>query len=60
MVESINNIDTIKFLSLEDNINTNMDIKYNKYLNNSYKFERIYNLQKFIKDIINISKVFSL
>lgn len=53
MVESINNIDTIKFLSLEDNINNNMDIKYNKYLNNSYKFERIYNLQKFIKDIIN-------
>lgn len=53
MVESINNIDTIKFLNLEDNIGNNMDIKYNNYLNNSYKFERIYNLQKFIKDMIN-------
>ena len=53
MVESISNIDSIKFLSLEDIVSNNMDVKYNKYLNNSYKFERIYNFQKFIKEMIN-------
>lgn len=53
MIESINNIDTLKFLSLEENAINNMDINYNQYLNNSYKFERVYNFQKFIKDMIN-------
>lgn len=53
MFESINNIDTIKFLNLEENVLNNMDIKYNDYLNNSYKFERVYNLLNLIKDIIN-------
>jgi len=53
MVESISNIDTVKFLNMEEIITNNMDSKYNNYLNNSYKFERIYNLQNFIKDMIN-------
>ena len=53
MVESISNVDTIKSLGVEENIVNKMSIKYNNYLNTSYKFQRLYNLENFIKDMIN-------
>lgn len=51
--ESINSIDVIKGLSLEDKINNNFEKKYNKYLNNSFKFNRIYNLENLLKEIVD-------
>jgi len=53
LIESINNVDTIKSLGLEEEIINKMGIKYNNYLNSSYKFQKIFNLENFIKDIIN-------
>lgn len=53
LVESINNIDTIKSLGIEEINSNNMNVKYNNYLNTSYKFQRLFNLENFIKDIIN-------
>lgn len=53
LVESINNIDTVKSLEIEEIISNKMNTKYNNYLNTSYKFQRLYNLENFIKDIIN-------
>lgn len=51
--ESINSIDVIKGLSLEDKINNNFEKKYNKYLNNSFKFNRIYNFENLFKELID-------
>lgn len=53
MTESLGMIDTIKSLGVEESISNNMNIKYNNYLNTSYKFQRLYNLENFIKDMIN-------
>ncbi len=53
MIESINNIDTIKSLKIEENNCNQMSVKYNTYLNNSYKFQRLYNFENFLKNIIN-------
>lgn len=53
LVESINNIDTIKALGMEEIASDKMNGRYNNYLNSSYKFQRIFNLENFIKDIIN-------
>ena len=53
MVESINNIDTIKSLGIEEITSNKMETKYNKYLNTSYNFQRLFNLENFIKDVIN-------
>lgn len=51
--ETISSIDVIKGLSLEEKINNNFEQKYNKYLNNSFKFNRIYNIENLFKDIID-------
>ena len=53
MIESINNVDTVKSLSLEEETSNQMEAKYNTYLNSSYKFQRLFNLENFIKDLIN-------
>lgn len=53
MVESINNIDVIKSQNIESIISDQMNVKYNQYLNSSYKFQKLYNTENFIKDIIN-------
>lgn len=53
MVESINNIDTIKSLGIEEITSNKMETKYNKYLNTSYNFQGLFNLENFIKDVIN-------
>ncbi|MBE6150914.1 MAG: peptidase domain-containing ABC transporter [Firmicutes bacterium] len=51
--ETISSIDVIKGLSLEEKINNNFEKKYNKYLNNSFNFNRIYNIENLFKDIID-------
>ena len=51
--ESINSIDVIKGLSLENKINNNFEKRYNRYLNNSFKFNRVYNLQNLFKELID-------
>jgi len=51
--ESINSIDVIKGLSLEEKINNNFEKKYNKYLNDNFKFNRVYNLENLFKEIID-------
>lgn len=53
LVESINNIDTIKSLNIEEIASNKMYKKYNDYLNTSYRFQRLFHLENFIKDIIN-------
>lgn len=53
MVESINNIDTIKSLGLEEVSYDQMNEKYNTYLNSNYEFQKLYNLENFLKDLIN-------
>lgn len=53
MIESINNIDTVKSLGLEEINCDQMSIKYNTYLNSNYEFQKMYNLENFFKDLIN-------
>lgn len=53
LVESINNVDTIKSLALEEQIINKMNTKYNVYLNTSFRFQKLFNLESFIKDFIN-------
>lgn len=53
MTETISNIDVIKSLGIEENVSDEINIRYNKYLNTNYKFQRLYNLENFIKDMIN-------
>ncbi len=53
MIESINNIDTVKSLGLEEINCDQMSIKYNTYLNSNYEFQKMYNLGNFFKDLIN-------
>lgn len=53
MVETINNIDTVKSLGIEDITSNKMEVTYNNYLNTSYNFQKLFNLENFIKDIIN-------
>lgn len=53
LIESINNIDTIKSLGVEEIIGDEMYKKYNHYLNTSYQFQRLFHLENFIKDLIN-------
>ncbi len=51
--ESITSIDTIKGLSLEEIINDKFLIKYNRLINNSLRFNKIYNLENFFKELID-------
>ena len=51
--ESISSIDVIKGLSIEEKINDNLEKKYNKYINNSFTFNRIYNIQNLFKETID-------
>ena len=53
MIESINNIDTVKALGIEEQIENKMHVKYNEYLNTSYKFQKLFNVENFFKNIIN-------
>ncbi|MBQ7136801.1 MAG: peptidase domain-containing ABC transporter [Bacilli bacterium] len=53
LIESINNVDTIKSLGLEKISTNKLYCKYNNYLNSSYKFQKLFNLENFIKDIVN-------
>lgn len=53
MIESINNIDTVKALGIEEQIENKMHVKYNEYLNTSYKFQKLFNVENFLKNIIN-------
>lgn len=53
MVETINNMDTIKSLGMEEITANQMEIKYNNYLNTSYHFQKLFNLENFMKDMIN-------
>lgn len=53
LIESINNVDTIKSLGLEKIAFNKLHYKYNSYLNSSYKFQKLFNLENFVKDIIN-------
>ena len=51
--ETITSIDVIKGLSLEEKINNNFEKKYNKYLNNRFKYNRNFNIENFIKEVID-------
>lgn len=52
-VESFSGIDTIKGMCLEEIMINKLDVKYNEYLNVSYKFNKIYNLERFFKTLID-------
>lgn len=51
--ETINSIDVIKGLSLEEKISDNFELKYSKYINNNFRFNKIYNLENLLKEIID-------
>ena len=51
--EAISSIDTIKGLNIEEKINDNFNMKYNKYLNNSFHFNNVYNLETLFKELID-------
>ncbi|MDD4035896.1 MAG: peptidase domain-containing ABC transporter [Bacilli bacterium] len=53
LVESINNFETIKGINMETTICDNFELKYNDYINNTYKFSNLYNIQYFFKDLLN-------
>jgi ATP-binding cassette subfamily B protein len=53
LIESINNVDTVKSLMLEEQTINKMNTKYNNYLNSSFNFQKLFNLETFIKDFIN-------
>ena len=38
---------------MEEIISDNFELKYNDYVNNTYKFSNLYNTQYFFKDLIN-------
>ncbi len=51
--EVISSIDTIKGLSLEEKVNDNFKVRYHQFLNNSFKFNNLYNLETFLKELID-------
>lgn len=51
--ESISSIDVIKGLSIEEKISDNLEKKYNRYINNSFTFNRLYNIQNLFKETID-------
>jgi len=51
--ESITSIDVIKGLSIEEKINNNLEKKYSEYLNNSFRFSKIYNIENLLKEIVD-------
>lgn len=53
MVEGISNFETIKGNNMEDKVNFKMEQNYVNLSNKMVNFERLYNIQTFIKDLIN-------
>ena len=53
LYESLSSVDTIKGLSLEDNINNRFLSIYNKFLNDSYSFNKTILLEESFKNIID-------
>ena len=53
LYESLNSIDTIKGLSIEENINNKFLSIYNKYLNNSFTFNKIIIFEDLLKNMID-------
>ena len=53
LIESINNVDTIKSLMIEEQTINKMNAKYNQYLNFSFNFQKLFNLETFLKEFIN-------
>jgi len=53
LYESLNSIDTIKGLTLEDVVNDKFNVKYSEYLNCSYTFNNQYYLETFFKELID-------
>lgn len=53
LIESITNIDTVKSLGVEEAVSNEMYKKYNRYLNTSYQFQKLFHFENFIKDLIN-------
>ncbi len=53
MIESINNIDTIKALETMDISIDKMQDKYSNYLNTNYNFQKIFNIENFFKNLIS-------
>lgn len=53
LVEYISSIQTIKSMNVEDNYKNKLCDTYKNYLNKNYEFTKIFNIQEFIKEIIN-------
>lgn len=53
MVESISGFETIKGTHLENNIINKFQSKYIKFIDNIFKFQKVYFKQNLLKDIIN-------
>ena len=53
MVESIQGFETIKGLSISDNIINIIERKYSDFLKEEYKLESNYNIQEFLKNIVS-------
>ena len=52
MIESISGFESIKGISIENNIINNFKNKFNHFLNSIFSLENIYNKQNFIKEFI--------
>lgn len=53
LIESLESVETIKGLSLEDIFYNKFSDIYKKYININYKFSKMFNLEGLFKDLIN-------
>ena len=53
MIESINNFETVKGLRLYENMYSQFEKRFVSMLRKNYKYESVYYLQQFLKDIIS-------
>lgn len=52
MIESINNYESIKGISMEENVIIKFESKFLNFIKNIFKFNSLYNLEKFLKEFI--------
>lgn len=53
LIESLESVETIKGLSLENNFTNKFSDVYQKYVNTNYKFSKVFNLECLFKDLID-------
>ena len=53
MVEAINGFESVKGCLLEEKVINDYECKYSKFLNETYTFDNVYNIQYLFKEIIS-------